>query len=137
MADFYFDSDVSLTVARMLSDAGHDVTTARDLRLQAAADDLHLLTAVQSNRTLVSHNRRDVVLLHDAWLRWPRAFGLALPPHSGVLVLDQTMPAGLFEAIENLLGTVSGQRRANELFWWRTHGGWLRWVGGATWSTVV
>ena len=87
MARLYLDHNVSQRLARLLR-TNHDVVSARDLRLTRLTDDAQLLAAVRDDRLLVTHNRGDFALLHDAWLTWPPAFGLALPPHSGILVLD-------------------------------------------------
>lgn len=74
MAAFYLDHNVAVQVAHMLRAAGHDIVTARDLGLDHASDDEHLLTAAQQVRILVSHNRADFVLLHTAWQRWTAAW---------------------------------------------------------------
>ncbi|MGH2449075.1 MAG: DUF5615 family PIN-like protein [Chloroflexota bacterium] len=87
MAELYLDNDVSLRLVPLLRAAGHEVTTTRGLGVTAATDDAQLLIAARNGWTLVTSNRRDFRLLHDAWRTWPPAFGLALPPaprHSGV-----------------------------------------------------
>lgn len=88
MASFYTDHNVALQVALLLRQAGHTAVTARDLGLERAGDDVHLLMAAQHGWMLVTHNRQHFILLHDAWLRWFHAFevsvrhaGVLLPPH--------------------------------------------------------
>lgn len=88
MADLYLDNDVSLRLAPLLRIAGHEVVTTRGLGVVTATDDAQLLTAAQDGWILVTPNRRDFRLLHDAWRTWAPAFGLALPSHPGILVLD-------------------------------------------------
>ena len=56
MANFYTDHDVSLRVASLLRQLGHTAVTARDLGLERAGDDEHLLTAAQRGWILVTHN---------------------------------------------------------------------------------
>lgn len=136
MVDLYLDNDVSFALASLLGAAGHAVATARGLGLAAATDDAHLLVAVRSAHLLVTHNRRDFVLLHDAWRRWPTAFGLALPEHPGILVLDHALPDTLFRAIVVPLAATPADVLHNELFSWRRSTGWHRRLVGTGWSAL-
>lgn len=134
MVDFHLDSDVSLLLAPLLRNAGHTVATARQLGLATATDDAQLLAAVQHGRMLVTHNRGDFTLLHDAWRIWPTTFGLALPAHPGILALDHASPHLLFHAIDELIAATTASSRLNEMFWWRTRGDWSRRSVGAGWT---
>ena len=88
MARLFVDHNFSYRFASSSSLVRHDVLTARDADCEDQPDDAVLLWSVQTGRLLVTHNRKDFKLLHDAWLSWPAAFGIALPPHPGILVLD-------------------------------------------------
>src|SRR5438105_4819965 len=110
----------------MLRQIGHHVTSTRDLGLTVATDDAQLLTAVQRRWILVTYNRLDFTLLHDAWLTWPAAFDLALPPHSGILVLDHASPDDQFGALETLLIETAERGFPNELYRWYRPEGWQR-----------
>lgn len=134
MASIYLDNDISLRLAPWLQGAGHDIAAARDLGLEQADDNTQLLTAVRSARLLVTHNRRDFILLHEAWRRWPPALGLVLPPHPGILVLDQAAPEDLALAINSLLSVHTVGTLRGELFWWRSARGWTAWVVGGGWT---
>ena len=136
MADFHLDNDVSLLLASLLQDAGHCVTTARHLGLAAATDDAQLVAAVQSGRLLVTHNRRDFTLLHDAWRTWPAAFGLTLPAHPGILALEHAPPASLFQAIDQLLTSASSSSLVGEMLWWRVRDAWSRRIVGTGWGPL-
>ncbi len=67
MADFSFDENVAEQTARVLSDLGHDVLTARQLRSKGIDDARQLALAVRFGRILVTYNRTDFLLLHRAW----------------------------------------------------------------------
>lgn len=134
MADFYLDNDVSFELAPFLQSAGHQITTTRDLGLFRAADEAQLLTAARNGWVLVTSNRGDFTMLHDAWLMLPAAFDLALPPHPGILALDQAPPPAQFSAIQALLDTNLPAPWANELFWWRSNRGWQRRIVGTGWE---
>ena len=94
MARFYIDENVVLQVAFSLRRLGHDVSRPRLLQLSSAPDPAHVLAAFADGRIVISHNRRDFLLLHLAWTGWRRAWGLA-PAHPGVIV---TTPIKYIEA---------------------------------------
>jgi Domain of unknown function (DUF5615) len=130
----YLDHDVSLELARLLRIAGHDVTTAQALGLAHASDDEHLLIAFQQERVLLTHNRKDYVLLDTAWRRWPLVWGVAGPAHAGILVLDHRPERELAMVVDAFLGATPYVPPPNTLFWWRHRLGWhhqltdRRWV---------
>ena len=114
--------------------AGHDVATARELGLTRLTDDAQLLSAVPASRVLVTRNRDDFTLLHDAWLTWPAAFGVALPPHPGILVLDPAPHGAHSVVLEAFLAATTPARLANEILWWHRRAGWLRRIIGTGWE---
>jgi hypothetical protein len=118
----------------LLGREGHDVVSARDLSSERLPDDAQLLATVRSDRVFVTHNRADFKLLHDAWLTWPAAFGLALPSHPGILVLDSAPPATLAQVLTTFLAGLPPERLANGIFWWHRHDGWRQPIAGASWE---
>lgn len=134
MTDFYLDNDVSLRVAPLLRVAGHRTTATRDLRLTRAADDAQLLTAARNHWVLLTQNRRDFEMLHDAWLTWPEAFGLALPAHSGILTLDHVPPELQAQAVITFLTAIPPESLANASFWWHHRDGWRHRLVGNGWE---
>lgn len=75
---------------------------------------------------LVTHNRGDFTLLHDAWLTWPAAFQIALPPHSGILILDPAPYQTLGGVLDAFLMTMSPGSLDAKLVWWHHRYGWRR-----------
>jgi Domain of unknown function (DUF5615) len=134
LARLYFDHNVSRNVAPGLWSAGHTVRVTRGPVAAQLSDDAHLLNAVQDGRTLVTHDRNDFSLLHDAWLTWPATFDMAPPPHPGILVLDQALPALLAQVLAEFLEQTPSARFANAVFWWRRHDGWRQPLVGAGWE---
>ena len=125
MADFYLDADVGTGIASLLRSRGHTVVTARDMGLESATDDEHLLTAAQLVRTFVTHNRKDFLLLHGAWRRWSRAWlpqEHALPQHAGILVVHQWPAPRVVTAIHALL--IANPPLSNALYRCRFDGRW-------------
>jgi len=123
VAFFYIDHDVANYVAASLTSNGHEVATVRNRRTIRAKDSYHLLTAADEGRILISLNRRDYALLHDAWQRWTNAW-LIDAKHSGILLLPHTSPRRTVEAIEEFLR--SGDPIESNLYEWTPKDGWLR-----------
>ena len=124
MAAFYLDNDVAPAIARHLRAFGHRAATTQGRRLGRAGDETQLLTAVQHGEILVTSNRRDFFLLHDAWLLWPPAWNVTPPPqHTGILIVPQAWPADV--AAHELAAFAGGQALTNRLYWYRLGQGWL------------
>lgn len=87
MADFYVDHCVPISLAALLRTHNYLARAARDEGLAGATDDEHLLFAAQNGCTLVTFNRKDFELLHSAWQRWSRVWGVSAR-HSGIIILD-------------------------------------------------
>jgi hypothetical protein len=133
VVDLYLDHNVSIKLGTLLQQLGHDVVSTRDLGAGRLTDDVILLDAAKSHRMLVTHNRRDFVLLHDAWRGWPASFGVELPLHSGLLVMDAGSEQELARAISRLLEVTTPQ---GELLWWRRIRGWQRRLPGDAWEPL-
>jgi hypothetical protein len=69
-----------------LREHGHDAVVAQTLGLEAAADEEHLLLAADRRWTLVTHNKRDFVLLHGAWRVWTVAWDVKRSHHGIVII---------------------------------------------------
>ena len=127
MASFYLDADVSLDVADLLRSHGHEATTAQSLHLEHAGDDLHLLTSARHGWILATHNRKDYVLLHDAWRHWSSDwFGatVAPPRHAGILVVPQGSPITIADELVDFVR--SAPSLPNELYRCRRAAQWER-----------
>ncbi|HVC33640.1 MAG TPA: DUF5615 family PIN-like protein [Chloroflexota bacterium] len=121
MAALYTDHDFALEVSIFPRGAGHIAIAAHDLKREEAGDDEQLLTAAQHAWTLVTHNRKDFTLLHNAWRRWARAWGV-VPVHAGILVLPRGSPSSLAERVSVLFE--SNPPLTNALYTWKTGVGW-------------
>ncbi|HEX5167040.1 MAG TPA: DUF5615 family PIN-like protein, partial [Thermomicrobiales bacterium] len=82
------DNDFPLGAGGELLQLGHDIESARSTNREHCHDEDQLLYAATTNRILLTHNRRDLRLLHDAWHRWGRAWSVQ-HQHAGILVLPQ------------------------------------------------
>ena len=89
MARFHLDHNVSQKIAPLLRTGGHDVVTARELRMEASGDEVHLLAAAKSDRILITYNVKDFRLLHDAWQRWSQDWNVTRR-HAGILIIPDS-----------------------------------------------
>jgi hypothetical protein len=71
----------------------------------------------------VTCNRKDYVLLHDAWQHWSRRWGV-LAEHPGILLVDNAWPAALIAERVHAFFAVP-RPLTNRLY---------RWVGGRGWE---
>jgi hypothetical protein len=119
VAAFHIDNDVPVAVAHELLARGHSAFTARDLGLMSAPDPVHLQHAARNNRILVTHNKRDFRLLHQAWTTW-----FATRAHSGILVIKQQalLAPDMADAIDTFVRT--GQPLTNRAYEWKPGGYW-------------
>ncbi len=124
MASFYLDHNVGREVAAYLRFAGHDVRTAREIRTERAGDDEHLAIAYQNGWIFITHNIDDFELLHDAWRRWSRLWGVSVL-HPGILVLEPGLDEGQIATLIDQQFR-SGVTIAGELHMWRPRRGWRR-----------
>lgn len=127
MAAFYLDNDVSDDLVGLLRAKKHDVLHTRPFGQARATDDRQLLTAFRLGRILVTHNARDFILVHHAWLLWPPALGVGWPRHFGVLIVPQPPDLSTHQVAEAIDRFVRAQRPlADELYRLTVPGGWQR-----------
>lgn len=124
MASFYTDHNVDIELAVLLRAAGHEARTTRDRSRETAKDGAQLLLTAARGWTLITQNRKDFELLHDAWRIWTAAWSVDWR-HAGILVLPQPRPA---EECMVLLSAflAEGRPLTNEHYLWRPATGWRR-----------
>jgi hypothetical protein len=124
VANLYLDHDVSIHLEPILESNGHHALTALEAGLGSGDDDEQILLAATQRRVLLTHNRKDYVLLHNTWRRWPESWGVSAPPHPGILVLDHAPVPDIATAVEAFLTRYPAVPLVNALYWWRRHSGW-------------
>lgn len=121
----YLDENVKRDVMDLLIAPDRSIRTVRDEERLSASDSFQLIYAAEQRWTLVTCNRNDYHLLHDAWLLWSHRWGLQ-QAHTGILAPDQGLPTWMMaEAIERFF--VSGYTLTNALYDWTARDGvWRR-----------
>jgi hypothetical protein len=128
VASLYLDENIPKATARFLTERGHDAKTARQLGLEAFPDGKHLLVATQQRRILVTHNSRDFLLLHNAWLHWTNAWQIS-QRHPGILLFPQMLAADIAQVVHDLMThehPLYARPIENELYTWNKEHGWVR-----------
>ncbi len=83
----YIDEDVPLSLAQALCNRGVDCITTQEAGNKGLFDAEQLVFSAGQGRTIVTHNKRDFILLHNEYARSGKI-------HSGIVVADQ-LPVGL------------------------------------------
>ena len=68
-AKLYFEEDVSVLLAKILSGRGFDVLTARDADMLRKSDEEQLLFGTKHSLAVVTHNRRHFEKLHSEFVQ--------------------------------------------------------------------
>lgn len=107
----YLDEDVSVLVAQLLRPHGFEVLTTRDAQNLGRSDAAQLDFATEHQWTLLTHNRCDYELLHEAALREQR-------PHGGILIASRrASDFELARRIMTLLNTFTAEDVTNQLLY--------------------
>lgn len=124
MADFYFDHNIAVEIAHVIRSSEHTATTAGEIGLASATDDEHLVIAAKRGAVLIMHNRKDFILLHDAWRRWSAEWNVTRR-HAGILVVAQLNPTWISRTATEVVTLVETDLSlANMLYIWRPAAGW-------------
>lgn len=124
MAVFYVDENISFALNDALRTYGHVIFTTRDERRLGATDGSQLLYAADRGWIVLTYNRADFVLLHNAWHLWAYAWHVE-PRHADIIVLEQLRPPRHAEQ-DALINDLCQQRSTNTLFDWKLATGWVR-----------
>jgi len=89
MADLFLDADIGPELATLIAAKGHDAGTTEQHSRYDASDAEQLLRATDLGRLLVTHDRRDYVLLCRLWRRLADRWSADSVPHAGVLIVPQ------------------------------------------------
>lgn len=121
MPILYLDEDVKYEIAHLHVAPDRSIRTARDEGRLRASDPFQLIYAAEQGWTVVTCNRADYHLLHDAWLLWSYRWGMA-QMYAGILALDQGHPTTVMvDAINRLLNAAPSF--VNAMFDWTAQNG--------------
>ncbi len=129
---FALDENVSRDVALVLRAEDHKIESAVELGRLRLSDVQVLVRAAESDQVLVTHNRRDFVALHEAWMTWrarwelevERAVGapVSLSHHGGIALVPGLSSRELAVALRQFDGLHGALD--DRLFEWSREQGW-------------
>jgi hypothetical protein len=119
---FYLDNDVSREVGTYLREHHHYVTHTRDQQQTRAHDEVQLLTALDLQALLVTHNYKDFAMLHRAWELWRVRWNIE-EFHPCILVLPHGPSERLVDALLAMLQ--AGLPAQSTLYRLRASGVWI------------
>jgi predicted nuclease of predicted toxin-antitoxin system len=105
---FYIDEDVPVSFAKALLNRGVNVTTTQNADHTGNSDLEQLIYANENNRVILTHNKRDFIILHKDFLENDR-------PHSGIIVTDQLPVGTLLKRTMKLWFTLNTDEMKNRL----------------------
>jgi hypothetical protein len=127
---FYLDENFPVAVAAQLRRQGFVATTADEESTKGATDPFQLIFAADRGWVLVTHNRSDFRMLHEAWHLWSHRWGVR-PQHAGILVVRVPMT----HKTEDITGAIAALAShptlslAGALYEWHRSTGWVRFPG--------
>ena len=125
MASFYLDEPVADPQAGFLRRRGHDVVTTTEANNKGHSDVQQLLYATQCRRILITYDRRDYRMLHEAWHELARAWSVSVRVlHPGILIVPPPQRLGLADAAREIDALVERRTVANRLWVWKVAVGW-------------
>ncbi len=83
----YVDEDVPLSLSQALRNRGVDCITTQEAGNKGLSDAEQLAFSATNGRTIVTHNKKDFILLHNEYARSGKI-------HAGIVVADQ-LPIGM------------------------------------------
>jgi len=97
---FYLDEDISPKVAGILRKRGIDALSAHDAGMREASDEKQLAFAAADERTMVTRNRDDFIILIVQFFE-------KLMPHCGLIIVPYTISGHEFGRLATLLKNYS------------------------------
>jgi predicted nuclease of predicted toxin-antitoxin system len=129
-ARFLIDEDVSIHLAGLLAQRGHDAVTARQLGLagKGSPDSEILVVAIELDRIVITENHRDFLALHQLSHRLAEVWqvsGRLTAPHPGILTVHSVPTQSIHLTEAAISQFVNAQASlAGELHYWRKDGQW-------------
>lgn len=104
----YLDEDVPVQLAKAMRQRGMDVLTTQEAQMLETSDEQQLAYAITQQRALLTHNKRDFVIIHKTYLNDGKE-------HYEIIVADRNTIGQLLRMISKLCFTLSSEDMRNRL----------------------
>ena len=105
---FYLDEDVPVQLAKAMQQRGISVLTTQEAGMSESTDEQQVVFAVTQQRTILTHNKRDFVIIHKTYMEIGK-------DHRGIIVADRNKVGELLRRVSKLWATVSEEDMKNRL----------------------
>lgn len=102
----YLDEDVDISLAKALQQKGIDVLTTQEAGKKRLSDAEQLEFAVNTKRILLTHNKRDFILLHKNYIFEGRE-------HHGIILSDQRPIGETLRGLSKLIFSLTAEQMKN------------------------
>jgi len=102
----YLDEDVDISLSIALKQKGIDVLTTQESGHKRLSDIEQLEFAVNKKRVILTHNKRDFILLHKKYL-------LESKEHYGIILSDQRPIGELLRGLSRLIFSLTAEQMRN------------------------
>ena len=104
----YLDEDVPLSFGEALRTRGVDALSTQKAGNKGCTDLEQLLFAVKHGRVIITHNKKDFMLLHKHYLEVKKQ-------HHGIILTDQQPVGIMLKSVMKLWFTVNSKKMKNRL----------------------
>jgi hypothetical protein len=120
---YYTDEDLQYDLGAAFRLEGHDADTVKDHRTFGWSDARQLFLAVDLGRTIITSNKKDVILLHEALTLWHRRWQVSTPlRHHGIIIMP---PMDIAEIVRVVLDFAAERESLdNQCLLWDRRKGW-------------
>lgn len=102
----YLDEDVDISLAQALKQKGIDVLTTQESGNKRLSDSAQLEFAINNQRAIFTHNKRDFLLLHKSYL-------LEGKNHYGIILSDQRTVGETLRGLSRLIFSLTAEEMKN------------------------
>lgn len=102
----YLDEDVDISLSIALKQKGIDVLTTQESGHARLSDIEQLEFAVSKKRAILTHNKRDFILLHKKYL-------IEGKEHYGIILSDQRPIGELLRGLSRLIFSLTAEQMKN------------------------
>jgi hypothetical protein len=120
---YYTDEDLQYDLGAAFRSEGNDAETVKDHRTFGWSDARQLFLAVDLGRTMITSNKKDFILLHEALALWHRRWAVSQPlRHHGIIIVP---PMDIADIVSIVIDFTAGRNSLdNQCFLYDKRTGW-------------